>query len=375
VENRDIYLPLPASGEGMHTAAIQAALDACREVGGTVTLADGLWRVGSLRLYSNTTLRLSSGTVLQGSDRIEDYEDFHVPTTLGYVHSPWVVEAWHLPRHYIQAPIVAFAAENVAVIGEPGSVIDGADCYDPAGEEKFRGPMGMVFCRCRNVTLRGYAYRNSANWAHQIDSCVNVRMENVTVLGGHDGVNIHHCLGVTVENCDFRTGDDCIAGYGAENVVVRGCSFNTSCCAFRFGGRNLLVENCRFRGPGEYPHRISGRHNTLCAFLYYAMVYDTVRVDSENWRIRNCTMENVEMLMDYRYGSDFTMDARPLRDVTFENVRATGLVKPAILTPAWGNPLKVTLRDVELDSPGRAFITTEDVSFVLENVKIAGFNG
>ena len=375
MENRDIYLTLPASAEGLQTAYIQAALDACREGGGTVTLADGLWRVGSVRLYSNTTLRLSSGTVLQGSDRIEDYEDFHVPTTLGYVHSPWVVEAWHLPPHYIQAPIVAFEVENVAVIGEPGAVLDGADCYDPAGEEKFRGPMGMVFCRCRNVTLRGYTYRNSANWAHQIDSCVNVRMEDVTVLGGHDGVNIHHCLGVTVENCDFRTGDDCIAGYGAENVVVRGCSFNTSCNAFRFGGRNLLVENCRFRGPGEYPHRISGRHNTLCAFLYYAMVYDTVRVDSENWRIRNCTMENVEMLMDYRYGSDFTMDARPLRDVTFENIRATGLVKPAILSPAQGNPLKVTLRSVALDNPGRAFITTEDVSFVLENVKIAGFNG
>ena len=68
MENRDIYLTLPASAEGLQTAYIQAALDACREGGGTVTLADGLWRVGSVRLYSNTTLRLSSGTVLQEGD-------------------------------------------------------------------------------------------------------------------------------------------------------------------------------------------------------------------------------------------------------------------------------------------------------------------
>ena len=83
MEKRDFYLTLPGSAEGLQTEYIQAALDACREGGGTVTLADGLWRVGSVRLYSNTTLKLSAGTVLQGSDRIEDYEDLHVPTTLG----------------------------------------------------------------------------------------------------------------------------------------------------------------------------------------------------------------------------------------------------------------------------------------------------
>lgn len=113
--------------------------------------------------------------------------------------------------------------------------------------------MGMVFCRCRGVTLRGYTYRNAANWCHQLDSCIQVRMDHVTVLGGHDGVNLHHCTQVWIDSCDFRTGDDCIAGYDAENVVVRNCSLNTSCNSFRFGGRNLLVEHCRFWGPGNIP--------------------------------------------------------------------------------------------------------------------------
>lgn len=374
-----ILLTLPENRDGLHTDYIQNALDRCREKGGEVVLGDGQWRIGSIRLYSNTTLRLSSGTTLIASDKMEDYENFHVPSTLGYLKSHWVMEAWHLPDHYILAPIVAFEAENVAVIGEPGAVIDGSDCFDPEGEEKFRGPMGMVFSRCRNVTLRGYTYRNSANWAHQIDSCTNVYMDGVTVLAGHDGVNIHHCVGVLIENCDFRTGDDCVAGYNAENVIVRNCHLNTSCNSFRFGGKNLLVEDCRFWGPGEYPHRISGRHNTLCAFEYYAMCYDDIRADSENWVIRNCTMENLDSLMDYRYGGDFTHDGRPLRDITFENVTITGMLRLGILNPVPGNYLCCTMRNVSLswregEKPEQILYTGPDVKLVLENVKLQGFN-
>ena len=374
-----IVLSLPENWEGLHTPYIQNALDSCAEAGGEVVLSDGQWHIGSLRMYSNTTLRLSSGTELIASDRIEDYEDFHVPSTLGYLKSPWMIEAWHLPKHYIMAPIVSFDAENVAVIGEPGAVIDGSDCYDPEGEEKFRGPMGMVFSKCRNVTLKGYTYRNSANWAHQIDSCTGVHMDGVTVLAGHDGINIHHCVGVVIENCDFRTGDDCIAGYNAQNVIVRNCSLNTSCQSFRIGGKNLLVENCRFWGPGEYPHRVSGRHNTLFAFAYYAIRYDDITVDSENWVIRNCTMENLDSLFDYRYGADFTHDARPLRDVTFENVTVTGLNKPAIFNPVPGNPLQVTLRNVTMGKRenaemDRMFYTSADVKMILDNATIEGLN-
>ena len=374
-----IVLSLPENWEGLHTPYIQSALDSCAEAGGEVVLSDGQWHIGSLRMYSNTTLRLSSGTELIASDRIEDYEDFHVPSTLGYLKSPWMIEAWHLPKHYIMAPIVAFDAENVAVIGEPGAVIDGSDCYDPEGEEKFRGPMGMVFSKCRNVTLKGYIYRNSANWAHQIDSCTGVHMDGVTVLAGHDGINIHHCVGVVIENCDFRTGDDCVAGYNAQNVIVRNCSMNTSCQSFRIGGKNLLIENCRFWGPGEYPHRVSGRHNTLFAFAYYAIRYDDITVDSENWVIRNCTMENLDSLFDYRYGADFTHDARPLRDVTFENVTVTGLKTPAIFNPVAGNPLQVTLRNVTMtrreEAPaGRMFYTSPDVKLILDNATIEGLN-
>ena len=380
MSNLTITLALPENPGRLQTDYIQQALDRCRESGGVVILADGVWHIGSLRLYSNTTLRLSAGTRLIASDRWQDYENFHVPSTLGYLKSPFVVQAWNLPPHYIVAPIVAYDAENVAVIGEPGSVIDGSDCLDPAGEEKFRGPMGMVFSRCRSVMLKGYTYQNAANWAHQLDSCTGVRMEDVTVLAGHDGINIHHCVGVTIENCDFRTGDDCVAGYNAENVVIRNCGFNTSCNSFRFGGRNLLVENCRFWGPGEYPHRISGRHNTLYLMEYYAMRYDDCRVNSENWIFRNCTVENIDGLINYRYGKLWMHDARPLLDMTLENVTIKGLSVPSVLIPAEGNPMTLTMRNVDLTwrdgVPAEGmFITTPDIKLVLERTKIESLNG
>ena len=375
-----IDLELPQESGGLQTAYIQKALDACRDAGGgQVNLGNGVWPIGSVRMYSNTTLHLSAETKLVASEDIRDYEDFHVPSTLGYLKSPFVVEAWNLPEHYIMAPIVAFDAENVAVIGEPGSVIDGSDCFDPAGEEKFRGPMGMVFSRCRGVTLKGYTYRNAANWAHQLDSCAGVRMENVTVLAGHDGINIHHCVGVTIENCDFRTGDDCVAGYNAENVVIRKCGFNTSCNSFRFGGKNLLVEDCRFWGPGEYPHRVSGRHNTIYAIEYYAIRYDDIRVDSENWIFRNCTFDSIDGFINYRYGKLWMHDARPLRDLTLENVTINNLSEPSVMIPSAGNPLTLTMKNAELTwrngVPAEGmFITTPDIKFVLDNVKIEGMN-
>ena len=376
MKKHTIFLSLPDGWEGLHTDLIQQALDTCRDGGGEVTLADGIWKIGTVRIFSNTTLRLSAGTVLQASADIRDYRDLHVPTTLRYVRSPWVKESWNLPDHYIMAPIVAFGEENVAVIGEPGAVIDGADCYDPQGEEKFRGPMGMVMSGCRNVTLRGYTYRRSANWAHQLDSCTNVRMEAVTVLGGHDGVNIHHCTHVTIEDCDFRTGDDCVAGYDAEDVQIRRCSFNTSCSAFRIGCYGLLVEDCRFWGPGEYPHRVSGRHNTLTAFLYYSMIYDDIRRDSGSWLIRRCTVDGVDMLIDYNHGKDFCQEGRCLRDVTFEDMKITGLKLPSKLAPMPGSPLRVTFRDVTMGRvEGAPFVTGPDVTLTFENSKIEGLNG
>ena len=367
-----VIILTPDPSVRFHTGQIQQALDACRESGGEVRLTAGDWCIASIRLYSNTTLYLCAGARITASDNWQDYTDWQVSTTLGYVHSPYIQQLWNIPAHYVNSPITAFEAENVAVIGEAGSMIDGADCYDPNGEEKFRGPMGMVFCKCRNVHLAGYTYRNAANWCHQLDSCTGVHIHGLTVLGGHDGVNIHHCTDVLIEDCDFQTGDDCIAGYDACNVTVRRCRMNTSCSSFRIGADGLLVEDCLFWGPGVYPHRVSGRHNTLRAFEYYAMIYDQHQHDSRNWLIRRCTFKGMDSFINYSYSGDWMHSARPLHDITLQDSTIDGLCEPSRLRTAPDAPLTVTLENVRVT--WRSGLPAQGALDVSDGVRIHAVN-
>ena len=372
-----ITLSFPENPDRLQTAYIQTAIDAMKETGGELILGPGQWHIGSLRLYSGMTLHLSSGCQLIGSDKIEDYTDFHVDSTLGYLKSAHVCREWNLPSYYVNAMITAVDADDVAVVGDEGAVIDGSDCFDPNGEEHFRGPMGMCFCRCCNVRLEGYTIQNTANWAHQMDSCRGVTIERLTILGGHDGVNLHHCSGIVARYCDLQTGDDCFAGYDVENLLVHDCKLNTSCNSFRIGGRNIRVEHCRFWGPGVYPHRISGRHNTLAAFMYYAMWYDTVRFDSTGWVIRSCTFDGVDRLFIYDH-SLWDHAACPLRDVTMEHVKVTNLFHGSILHPEAGVPLYMNIRDFSLswreDGPFDRLSVTDDVHIDVSQFQIQGLN-
>ena len=372
-----IYLSFPKNPEVLQTVYIQAALDTMKDTGGELILGAGQWQIASLLLYSGVTLHLSAGCQLIGSKNIADYTDFHIDSTLGYLKSEHMCREWNLPRYYVNAMITAVNAEDVSVIGDEGSVIDGSDCFDSNGEEHFRGPMGMVFSRCTNVTLKGYTIRNTANWAHQLDSCRNVEIEGLTILGGHDGVNLHHCTGIVANNCDIRSGDDCFAGYDVENLLVRNCRLNTSCNSFRIGGRDIRVEDCAFWGPGEYPHRVSGRHNTLAAFMYYAMWYDTIRSDSTGWVIRNCSFDGIDRLFIYDHAL-WDHAAQPLRDITMEHVTVKNLYHGSILRPEAGRKLSLHVRDFSLswreNGPYDCLSVTDDVEISMKNFRIQAMN-
>lgn len=309
------------------TAEFQAVLDQARDAhGARVVVPAGTYRVGSIRMYGDTELYLESGAKIQGSDDIADYTDWDIPTTLRYATDPEIVRIQRLPAHYTRALLTVTDAQNVAITGEPGSSFDGVDCTDPAGEEGFRGAMGIRICRCRNVTLKGYAFERSANWSHQMDSCTNILAEGVSVLGGHDGFNIHHCDNVTIRSCTLKTGDDCVAGFDARNVVVEDCLLNTACNAIRLGCINLMVNNCRFVGPGEYPHILEGTNHMHAAVKYYSPAGDVYRGDSCNWRLQGCTFVNPGRLVNYDFGSERGYQTeRPLVDVHFDGCVATGV--------------------------------------------------
>jgi hypothetical protein len=214
--------------------------------------------------------------------------------------------------------------------------------------------------------------QHSGNFLHQLDACRDVSMTDVTCLGGSDGIHLHCCENVEIERCVFRTGDDCIAGINIRNLHVNNCVLNSSCQAFRIGGVNILAENCHIYGPGYYPHRVTvvkskteelpreaGRHNMYAFMIFFASESFPANEHSRNIVFKNLIVENADEVLYYHADSpgDLQKGDR-LRELTFENVRFTGLKKSSVVVASAEEPLTVRLKDVTVEfrtGPGSLF--------------------
>lgn len=366
------YGVLPDCGT-LQTAAIQQVLEDCREAGGgEVVFPAGTYYIGSLRLYSNMTLRLLQGARLAGSRNHKDYEDFHVPSTMRYITDEFYIKAWNLPPYYIYGILCAFGEEDISIIGEEGAVIDGQDCFDANGEEKFRGPMGIVLSQCKNVRLEGYTFINSANWSHQMDSCEHVRIQDVTVLAGHDGFNLHHSKDIEISGCRLETGDDCFAGYDVENLTVRRCYANTACNSMRIGGCGLRFLDCIFEGPGYYPHISERTYHTHAVFKYYSIRSDVISRDAEDILFKDCVISDVSLLLSYQYRKEgLHQDNRPLRSLTFDHVKISKVSRTSFFRGN-GESCRLTFRNSMISFDGGekvAFLELDDsIELIIEQV-------
>lgn len=326
----------------LQTREFQAVLDLCREGGGEVIVPRGKFYVSSLYMHSNTTLYLCRGAEIVGSDDCNDYEVFStegiemrsdMEMITQYYGQPW--------ENYRRAIISSYGEKNIAIIGEGESFIDGQNCYDPDGEEKYRGPHAIFFSCCENVRLENYIAQHSGNFLHEANNCKNLTMRRVTCLGGSDGIHLHCSENTLIEDCLFKTGDDCIAGININGLHVNRCIFNTSCNLFRMGGVDILVENCYSYGPGYYPHRKTivkgkndylpreaGRHNTLCLVNYFASMNYPYK--NSEMTFKNCVFENLESVLRYRAGQGPLQTGSFWGKLTLENVRFTDLSKSAL---------------------------------------------
>ncbi len=345
----------------LQTKEIQAVLDKCKDGGGTVVIPKGKFRVAALYMHSDTTLYLEKGAELYGSDECNDYEIFKYPEGLPvrsdmelipqqYGYKPW--------ESYRRAIISAYGEKNISIIGETGSAIDGVNCYDPDGEEGYRGPHAVFLTCCENVLLEGYTARHSGNFLHEANNCKGLTMRRVTCLGGSDGIHLHCTENALIEDCLFKTGDDCIAGINIKNLLVRRCILNTSCNLFRIGGQNIRVEDMYAYGPGYYPHRMTvvkgkgielprteGRHNTGCLVEYFAS--ETYPSSAADITFKNCVIENIGIALHY-FADDVPMlhSGAHLTGFTLENVRFTDLRGTSKPQASADEPLTVTLKNV-----------------------------
>lgn len=162
-----------ADSDELQTEKIQKAIDECfKNGGGTVIVPEGVYLTGGIRIRSNCTLYLKSGATLKGSRKPEDYfgylSDMVEPLSESEVtNKTWKrteldevkdYEFFRKPgSRWNNALIKAVNAENVAIIGEENSFLDGSDCFDELGEENYRGPHCINMFNCKNVRLSGYS--------------------------------------------------------------------------------------------------------------------------------------------------------------------------------------------------------------------------
>lgn len=349
----------------LQTKEIQAVFDKCKNGGGTVVIPKGRFYTAALYMHSDTTLYLEAGAELYGSGECDDYEIFKIPEGLDirsdmelipqqYDYKPW--------ESYRRAIISSYGEKNISIIGEFGSVIDGQNCYDPDGEEGYRGPHAVFLTCCENVLLEGYTARHSGNFLHEANNCRGLTMRRVTCLGGSDGIHLHCTENALIEDCLFKTGDDCIAGISIKNLLVRRCFLNTSCNVFRMGGQNIRVEDTYVHGEGYYPHRktivtgkntelgrTEGRHNTLHLVQYFASdTYPSSEPDDITFK--NCVVENIHALLNYQADDLWKLHKGAyLKNYTLENVRFVDLKAPSKPLASAEHPLTVTLKNVSAD--------------------------
>ena len=384
----------------MQTVEIQAALDACFLAGGgRVIIPCGVFHTGGLRLRSNTILYLKSGAILRGSRNPDDYlsylddeiEPIVEPT---FPAAKMLKGGSHPFSRWNSGLIKVISAKNVSIIGEQGSYIDGRDCFDHIGEAKFRGPHAINIFDTESIYLEGYTVIDSANWAHNIFCSKNITVRNIKVLGGHDGFDVRTCDNILVEDSTFLTGDDCIAGFDNKCVVIRNCIMDSACSVFRFGGTDVLIENCKATSPASYGFRRDldaderrlgmlptekCRHTTHTVFQYYCDFRAEIRYTPGNIIIKNCEFKNTNSLFLHLYdGMHKWCTNRPLTSIVFEDTEIMGLSLAGVLCSDSKEPLVfkmkncfVSSREDEAEFP--IFEAKNCKEIVLDGVTVRGF--
>ncbi len=214
-----------ARGDGvaLDTQALQVAIDSCAAAGGgTVLLARGTFKSGTITLRSHITLHIEAGATLLGSRDDAHYPALHPPTDNTQL------------AQCRRALVYAENADDVRIEG--GGTIDGNADFDPwRGMTRPEGerPMAIFTALSRNVWIEGIRVRNAATWA-----VVNLEVEHLVIRGidvdsplgpTHDGIDVVDGHDVLIEDCTVNAGDDAIclksgSARGLHDVAVRRCT-------------------------------------------------------------------------------------------------------------------------------------------------------
>ncbi|MBQ8526087.1 MAG: right-handed parallel beta-helix repeat-containing protein [Clostridia bacterium] len=256
-----------ADGITNNAPAIQKAVDAASENGGTVLIPPGRFLSGTVRLRSNIDFHLSNGAVLIGSLNEDDVSDFN--ELRGSDDLPWTGGCFLFAKD--ESNITISGAGTICGQGEKVFFDDNADGgfnESPLNVKPFR-PRTTFFENITNLTVRDITIKDAARWTLHMAGCTYVNVDGIKILNNirganNDGIDCDCCKHVTVSNCLVETGDDAVVIKsveamsrlygGSENIVVKGCILASRDSAVKIGTethgdiRNIIISDCIVRG-------------------------------------------------------------------------------------------------------------------------------
>jgi len=252
-------------GKTLNTKAIQAAVNDCAaKGGGTVMIPAGTFVSGSVELKSNITLLLGPGSVLRGSDKLDDYPPLAFRhNELGKTHSL----LWAMDQSDIR-----ITGEGTIDLND-GAFIDFSQFRsDPAlasgvklderqrqetvaSHARPRPTQPIFFHRCQRLRLDGVTLRNAPCWTVTFSVCRDIQVSRLSIYNNLrtpncDGLHFCGSKNVIVTDSVSSCGDDCIAITGitdwdgvSENIVIANCIMTSRSAALRLGHQASKVRN------------------------------------------------------------------------------------------------------------------------------------
>ena len=393
---------LGAKGDGAtkDTAALQKILDDCAAGGGgEVTLPAGNYLTGSLKIGSNTTLRIDKGATITGSPDVADYPVIQVR---------WEGE-W---RGGHRALLSAEKAENIAIVGE--GAIQGPPIalaqLRPDARGNVRGPSIFEPIDVTNLTLKDFTVRYQRMWSIHMTYCQNALVDHLTIRTSQsngDGIDVDSSQHVVIENCDIESGDDAIClksgrgmeavriGKPANDVLIHDCKLSSSFAGLGIGTEmsggvaNVLVRDTAFlrcsqnaifikskTNRGGYIENITGTNLSIAAqcgtFLGIDLVTKGIEAaepvtGDDRWpRVKNIsfskiTLDNVPVIVSARN----IAPERPLDALTLAGI--TGTARAGLVL---SNMTNVRLESITAAVPGSLLTLTNITGNNLEESKV-----
>ena len=366
-----------AKGDGktLDTAAIQKALDACENTGGTVRFPAGTYLSKPITLKTKTTMHLDEGAKLQATGEQAAFLKSGTDWLKAESSGDFV-------------PFIGGKKLQDVTISGKGTIDGGGENWWGPAEEARRKKPGFTLPRPRmivlndskNIKVTGVTLQNSPTFHFVPTDCENVVVEDVTVLApprspNTDAIDPSRCKNVLITKCRIDVGDDNIAiksgrkvpgrEFACEDITITDCVFlnghGLSMGSELVGGvRNVTVRNCTFDGT-ENGLRIKTSRDKGGRI--------------ENISYENITMKNVDpaITLTCQYGGTSARDeAKPssaAKEETAKPVTST--------TPVYRN---IRIRDLKaVCDRGAGLIAGLPESpvegVVLENVEITSATG